>query len=228
MALANLAWAVLLLPLVAAAVITLFTMRNPRLSGQLSISAVVLSFIASAVVFGIHNASPITSVALPWLHVGDLQVDIALRLDALSLIMLLIVTCVGGLIHIYSWGYMKDDPGFARYFASLSLFTFSMLGIVLASNFVMMFIFWELVGVSSYLLIGFWYERPSAADAARKAFITNRLGDFGFLLGIIMLWALLGSVRFDELQSKPAVSSAALGIWATVAGLLIFCGAVGK
>ena len=225
MAFANLAWVVLLLPLFAAAVITLFTMRNPRLSAQLSITAVVLSFVASLILFGIYRTStPVLSAALPWLHVGDLNVDIALRVDALSLIMLLIVTGVGGLIHIYSWGYMAGDPGFARYFASLSLFTFSMLGIVLASNFVMLFIFWELVGVSSYLLIGFWYERSSAADAAKKAFITNRLGDFGFLLGIIMIWALAGTVQFDQLQANTQT----LGAWATVAGLLIFCGAVGK
>jgi NADH-quinone oxidoreductase subunit L len=229
MALANIGWVVLLLPLLSAAVIALFTIRNPRLSAQLSITAVVLSFIASLVLFGIYNkSSAVTSAAVPWLHVGDLHVDIALRVDVLSLIMLLIVSGVGGLIHIYSWGYMNGDPGFARYFASLSLFTFSMLGIVLASNFVMMFIFWELVGVSSYLLIGFWYERSSAADAAKKAFITNRLGDFGFLIGIIMIWALLGSVRFDDLQVKLATSPSALGTWATIAGLLIFCGAVGK
>ncbi|HKQ40376.1 MAG TPA: NADH-quinone oxidoreductase subunit L [Verrucomicrobiae bacterium] len=225
MALANIAWIVLLLPLVSAAAITLFTMRNPRLSGQLSITAVVVSFVASLLLFGVYKGSAaVTSTALPWLHVADLNVDIALRVDALSLLMLLIVTGVGGLIHIYSWGYMYEDPGFARYFASLSLFTFSMLGIVLASNFVMMFIFWELVGVSSYLLIGFWYERSAAADAAKKAFLTNRVGDFGFLLGIIMIWALAGSVQFDQLQG----STQALGKWATIAGLLIFCGAVGK
>src|SRR5688500_9626565 len=229
MALANLAWIVLLLPLLSAAVITLFTLRNPRLSAQLSITAVVLSFVGSLILFGaFRNSTPITSASLPWLHVGDLVVDLALRIDALSLLMLLIVTGVGGLIHIYSWGYMKDDPGFTRYFASLSLFTFSTLGIVLASNFLMMFIFWELVGVSSYLLIGFWYERSSAADAAKKAFITNRLGDFGFLIGIIMVWALLGSVRFDELQAKLITSPDAFGAWSTIAGLLIFCGAAGK
>ena len=225
MPLANIAWVVLLLPLLSAAIITLFTLRNPRLSGQLSITAVVVSFVCSLVLFGVyHNSTGVTSSALPWLHVGGLDIDISLRLDPLSLLMLLIVTGVGGLIHIYSWGYMHDDPGFGRYFASLSLFTFSMLGIVLASNFVMMFIFWELVGVSSYLLIGFWYERSSAADAAKKAFITNRLGDFGFLLGIIMIWALAGSVQFDQVRANTQ----ALGAWATIAGLLIFCGAVGK
>jgi len=110
----------------------------------------------------------------------------------------------------------------------MSLFTFSMLGIVLANNFIEMFIFWELVGVSSYLLIGFWFEKPSAGDAAKKAFITNRLGDFGFLLGILMVWGLLGSLNFSALQNSIVANPAALGAVATTAGLLIFCGAVGK
>ncbi|HXF10738.1 MAG TPA: NADH-quinone oxidoreductase subunit L, partial [Desulfuromonadaceae bacterium] len=135
---------------------------------------------------------------------------------------------VGGLIHIYSIGYMHDDPGFSRFFACLSLFTFSMLGIVLANNFIEMFIFWELVGVSSYLLIGFWYEKPSAGDAAKKAFITNRLGDFGFLLGILMVWGLLGTLSFKALHDQLDLNPTALGAAATVAGLLVFCGAVGK
>ena len=113
--------------------------------------------------------------------------------------MLLMVTGVGALIHIYSFGYMHDDAGKSRYFAALSLFMFSMLGIVLANNFVMMFIFWELVGVSSYLLIGHWFERTSAADAAKKAFITNRIGDFGFMLGILMVW--IGD-RFGRLRRR--------------------------
>ncbi len=116
--------------------------------------------------------------------------------------MLLVVTGVGGAIHIYSYGYMDDDRGMARFFACLSLFTFSMLGIVLANNFLEMFIFWELVGVSSYLLIGFWFEKPSAGDAAKKAFLTNRLGDFGFLAGILMVWGLLGSLNFSAITKR--------------------------
>src|SRR6184192_2296458 len=110
---------------------------------------------------------------------------------------------------------MANDPGYSRFFASLSLFTFSMLGIVLANNFLELFIFWELVGVSSYLLIGFWFERPQAADAGKKAFITNRLGDFGFILGILTVWATLGSLNFRELQEKT--EPMALGSSATVA-----------
>jgi NADH-quinone oxidoreductase subunit L len=154
--------------------------------------------------------------------------DFGLKLDALSMMMLLVVTGVGGAIHIYSFGYMHEDRSMARFFAFMSLFTFSMLGIVLANNFVMMFIFWELVGVSSYLLIGFWFEKPSAGDAAKKAFITNRLGDFGFLAGILMVWGLLGSLSFSTLQTTLAANPALLGASATLAGLLIFCGAMGK
>src|SRR5439155_15897592 len=135
-------------------------------------------------------------------------------------LMLLIVTGVGGAIHIYSYGYMREDRGFARYFASLSLFTFSMLGIVLSNNFFQMFIFWELVGLSSYLLIGFWYDRPAAADAAKKAFITNRLGDFGFILGIILIWSRLDTLKFDELQAHLLKTPGALGTASCVAGLL--------
>src|SRR5208337_2069420 len=118
--------------------------------------------------------------------------------------------------------------GFPRYFACLSLFTFSMLGIVLATNFLELFIFWELVGVSSYLLIGFWFERPAAADAGKKAFITTRLGDFGFLLGILTVWATFGSLRFNRIEEALAANPQALGALATTAGLLVFCGAMGK
>src|SRR5216117_3429549 len=142
--------------------------------------------------------------------------------------MLLVVTGVGGAIHIYSWGYMREERGFSRYFAGLSLFTFSMLGIVLANNFLMLFIFWELVGVSSYLLIGHWFERPSAADAAKKAFITNRLGDFGFMLGILIVWALGGGLNFSLIEDQLKQNPALFGSMTTAAGLLIFCGAVGK
>jgi NADH-quinone oxidoreductase subunit L len=227
------AWLILFLPLLAAASIGLFTRRNARLSGQLSITAVVLSFLASCGLFLIHKQAVIDSktlaaTSLNWLSLGDLQIDLALRLDPLSLLMLLVVTGVGMLIHIYSWGYLKEDRSLGRYFGSLSLFMFSMLGIVLANNFVMMFIFWELVGVSSYLLIGFWYEKPAAAGACKKAFITNRLGDFGFILGIILVWATLGSVSFDELQQRLLKAPEAWAGVAALAGFLIFCGAMGK
>ena len=231
----NLAWLVLLLPLASAVLIALFTKQQRHLSACISIAAVSGAFLLSLALFlSLHEAKSIEAAPFNWLTVGLpggdlLKIDIGLRLDALSLLMLLVVTGVGGLIHIYSYGYMREDPGFARFFASLSLFTFSMLGIVLANNFVMMFIFWELVGVSSYLLIGFWYEKPSAGDAAKKAFITNRLGDFGFLLGIILIWSMAnGAMNFDALEQFLKNKPDAFGTWINVAGLLIFCGAMGK
>jgi len=227
MNLASLTWLILFLPLLAAGWITLFTLRDEKLSARLSIGAIVTGFFLTLILikFGGWGAR---EVSVNWLSVGGLNVDFGLKLDPLSLMMMLIVTGVGGAIHIYSAGYMRGDPGFSRFFACLSLFTFSMLGIVLANNFVQLFIFWELVGVSSYLLIGFWFEKPSAADAAKKAFITNRLGDFGFMLGILMIFVAIGSVNFSEIKGQLAINPALLGTTATVAGLLIFCGTVGK
>ena len=225
----NLLWIVLLLPLASAVAITLFTSKQKGLSAALSIGAVLGSFITSVVALNLmREAGRMDAVPFDWLTVGSLKVEIGLHLDALSALMLLVVTGVGGAIHLYSWGYMHEDRCVSRFFASLSLFTFSMLGIVLSNNLLQMFIFWELVGVSSYLLIGFWYEKASAGDAAKKAFITNRIGDFGFMLGILMVWGLLGSLNFIDLQSHLEKTPAALGGFATLAGLLLFCGAMGK
>ena len=218
-------WFVLLAPLVSAALIALITDRARRLSAGISVGAVLVSFICSCIVFA---RATTVAAEIPWIEFhGILRVPIGFVLDSLSKTMLVLVSGVGALIHIYSLGYMRNDPGKSRYFASLSLFMFSMLGIVLANNFVMMFIFWELVGLCSYLLIGHWFERDSAADAAKKAFITNRIGDFGFILGILMVWGATGSVVFDDIipqlwrvTSYPA--------FLTICVLLIFCGAVGK
>jgi NADH-quinone oxidoreductase subunit L len=222
-------WVILFLPLLSAAVITLFTLRSKVVSSLISIGAIVTGLILTIAFITANSFHPeVTETTINWLTTGDLSVDFGLKLDTLSLMMMLIVTGVGGAIHIYSYGYMHEDRSQSRFFAFMSLFTFSMLGIVLANNFLMMFIFWELVGVSSYLLIGFWFEKPSAGDAAKKAFITNRLGDFGFLAGILMVWGLLGSLNFGELQSVLVLDPAALGCCATIAGLLIFCGALGK
>ncbi len=225
MKLEALPWLILFLPLLAAGVITLFTLRNKAVSATLSIGAIVTGFVLTLAVIKLGGWDA-RELSVNWLSIGSLNVDFGLKLDALSLMMLLIVTGVGSAIHIYSYGYMQHDPGFSRFFACLSLFTFSMLGIVLSNNFLQMFIFWELVGVSSYLLIGFWFEKPSAADACKKAFITNRLGDFGFILGILMIFTMAGSLNFSALQSGETI--AALGGAATLAGLLIFCGAMGK
>jgi len=224
-------WLILFLPLLATGVITLFTLRSRTTSALLSIGAIITGFVLTIVFIANNGWTPAPSeLTTNWLSIGNLHIDFGLKLDALSLMMMLIVTGVGGAIHIYSFGYMREDSGFSRFFACMSLFTFSMLGIVLANNFIQLFIFWELVGVSSYLLIGFWFEKPSAADAANKAFFTNRLGDFGFLLGILLVWGILGSLNFSVLSEKnDGFPTHALGYGtATIAGLLIFCGAMGK
>jgi NADH-quinone oxidoreductase subunit L len=221
-------WLILFLPLLSAVVITLFTLRCKTVSSLISIGAIVAGFVMSLVFINANGMQFHGETVRDWLTIGELHVDFGLKLDALSMMMLLVVTGVGGAIHIYSYGYMREDSGFSRFFACLSLFTFSMLGIVLANNFLMMFISWELVGVSSYLLIGFWFEKPSAGDAAKKAFITNRLGDFGFLAGILLVWGLLNSLNFGQLSSTLASNPTLLGASTTVAGLLIFCGAMGK
>ena len=218
-------WLVLLAPLASAVLIALVTRRAPSVSAFISVVAVSISFICSCVVF----AKPeIRAAEIPWIDFGEmLRVPIGFILDSLSKTMLVLVSGVGALIHIYSLGYMRDDPGKSRYYASLSLFMFSMLGIVLANNFVMMFIFWELVGLCSYLLIGHWFQRDGAAEAAKKAFITNRIGDFGFMLGILMVWGATGSVVFDDIipQLWRVTSNPT---FLTICVLLVFCGAVGK
>jgi NADH-quinone oxidoreductase subunit L len=172
------------------------------------------------------------AVSIPlyqWIAVGEFKVGIDLRIDELSRLMLTVVTFVGLLVHVFSLGYMAEDEGKSRYFSGLALFMFSMLGIVLSDNLIMMFIFWELVGVSSYLLIGHWYEKPSAADAAKKAFIVNRIGDFGFMLGILMLWAASGEITFSGLLETIGTNPDSVNptyLWIAVAAL--FCGAIGK
>lgn len=168
-----------------------------------------------------------TSAPAPihWISVGDFKIDIGLKLDQLSTGMMIVVTGIGFLVHLFSLGYMKDDDAKARYFGNLSLFMFSMTGIVLANNFVMMFIFWELVGLSSYLLIGHWYKKDSAADAAKKAFLSNRVGDFGFIIGILMLWGITTTFTFAEM-GEAGLTKATPFLGAAI--LLIFCGAIGK
>ena len=226
---APLALIALFLPLASAVAIALFTRRNAGVSAGISIGASLGAFLISALIFNqLRGATAPETLNPNWLAIGDFKVDFGVTLDALSQLMLLVVTGVGSAIHIYSWGYMRADRSVSRYFAGLSLFMFSMLGIVLARNFVQMFIFWELVGVSSYLLIGHWYERASAADAAKKAFITNRIGDFGFLLGILMVWAALGTINFSSIADIMKANPLALGALGTGTGLLIFCGCVGK
>jgi NADH-quinone oxidoreductase subunit L len=218
-------WIVLLTPLISAVVITLFTLRWKGVSSSMSIAAVLVSFVCSCLIF----ARPSVAAAeFTWIRIsGVFQVPLGLTLDQLSKTMLVVVSGIGALIHIYSLGYMRDDEGKSRYFAALSLFMFAMLGIVLANNFVMLFIFWELVGFTSYVLIGHWFYRDAAADAANKAFITTRIGDFGFMIGILMVWMATGSVVFAEIAPRMS-TLAGHPLFLTIIALLIFCGAVGK
>jgi NADH-quinone oxidoreductase subunit L len=164
----------------------------------------------------------------PWLNVGTLHIDFTLVLDQLSLVMLLVVTGVGFLIHIYSVGYMKDDEGYARFFSYMNLFMFFMTVLVLAGNFLVMFIGWEGVGLASYLLIGFYFQKKSAADAGNKAFIVNRIGDFGFLIGMFLLLANFGTLTFSDIAAKLGMGPGWQGGVVTAIALCLLLGAAGK
>jgi len=170
----------------------------------------------------------VTEFCWTWMRVGDFSADVSFLLDPLSAVMVLVVTGVGSLIHVYATGYMSHDPSFRRFFLYLNLFMFAMLTLVLADNYLLLFVGWEGVGLCSYLLIGFWYERPSAAEAGKKAFIVNRIGDFGFMLGAFMLIAATGSLNFDRVFAAAPHVFAAGGAAITLATLLMFLGATGK
>ena len=170
----------------------------------------------------------VTEFCWTWMRVGDFSADVSFLLDPLSAVMVLVVTGVGSLIHVYATGYMSHDPSFRRFFLYLNLFMFAMLTLVLADNYLLLFVGWEGVGLCSYLLIGFWYERPSAAEAGKKAFIVNRIGDFGFMLGAFMLIAATGSLNFDRVFAAAPHVFAAGGGAITLATLLMFLGATGK
>jgi NADH-quinone oxidoreductase subunit L len=237
--------AIFLLPLASFVVIGLvirpFFNMYSWLSGYLLIAALVLSVVLSASVLNaVVMGQEVQLTAIPWLDVGGAVIEFSLFVDPLTAVMLLVVTSVSLMVQIYSLGYMRGDPSYARYFAYMSLFTASMLGLVLAANVIVLYAFWELVGVSSYLLIGFWHDRPAAAAAAKKAFLITRIGDVGFLLAILYLFfqadefAAAGLNPFhipDIFQAAAplAAGGAILGgaglTWLTLG---IFAGAVGK
>ncbi|SDQ01353.1 NADH dehydrogenase subunit L [Mucilaginibacter sp. OK268] len=208
--------------------------------GRNSLSKNVIGFIGSLLVlvsFGLSLAvffqikssgHPINVTYFDWISVGSLKIHFAFLVDQLSAIMLLIITGVGFLIHLYSIGYMHDDNGFGKFFAYLNLFVFFMLLLVMGSNYLIMFIGWEGVGLCSYLLIGFWYTNPSYADAAKKAFVMNRIGDLGFLLGIFLIIHFFGSIDFATIFPKAAALTGDQTIPLTAITLLLFVGAVGK
>jgi NADH-quinone oxidoreductase subunit L len=176
----------------------------------------------------LQSAPYIETLRYPWINAGSLHVDFSFVLDQLSLVMLLIVTGVGLLIHIYSAGYMEHEDGYWRYFAYLNLFLFFMTVLVLAGNALLMFVGWEGVGLASYLLIGFWFQKTSAADAGKKAFIVNRIGDFGFLIGLFYLLAYFGTLSFSEIASRLAANPGWTGGVLTAIALCLLVGAAGK
>ncbi len=215
---------VLLLPLASAAVIALFLRQRGALASYLSV-ATAGAIAAISIILLVHGERDFPNASWEWLRFGDFTISLGIKYDDLAALMLFIVGFVGFLIHFFSLGYMHDDPARARFFGGLSIFMFSMIGIVLADNLFMIFIFWELVGFSSWLLINHYHHKQSAADASKKAFIVNRVGDFGFLLGIIMCYWLNGAVSFGELAKLGETNHLA---FSTLVPLLLFCGAVGK
>jgi NADH-quinone oxidoreductase subunit L len=174
------------------------------------------------------DARIIEQTLFTWIPSGSLHVNLSYLLDPLSAVMILVVSGVGFLIHVYSVGYMHNDPGYGRYFAYLNLFVFAMLTLVLAGNFLVMFIGWEGVGLCSYLLIGFWFEKKSASDAGKKAFIVNRIGDFGFLIGMFLIFWTVGSLDFRTVSQAAPTVFVAGGAMITTICILLFVGAIGK
>jgi NADH-quinone oxidoreductase subunit L len=230
--------AVVFLPLLAAAIAGFFGRAiGDRGSQFVTCGAMLLSMMLGFFVFADilqHDEPQVLSIA-GWIVAGGVDVDWALRLDTLSGVMILVVTIVSSMVHVYSIGYMAGDPGIPRFMSYLSLFTFFMLMLVTADNFVQLFLGWEGVGLCSYLLIGYWYERPAPNDAAIKAFIVNRVGDFGFALGIFAVFVIFGSLDFDTVFGKaPAAVGTTINFlgWQvpslTIACILLFIGAMGK
>ena len=231
----QLIWLIFLLPLFSFLIVSLFLRpffnHKPQLGGYVAIAAIFSSFLLSVWVLMGVLAAPGHALPVPdinWVVIeGGVTIHLGLLVDSLTAVMLIVVTLVSMMVQIYSQGYMRGDPGYHRYFAFMSLFTASMLGLVLADNLVFMFVFWEMVGLCSYLLIGFWFHKPAARNAATKAFVVTRLGDFGFLAAILVLFFNTGTFDIAELHSL-AITGALAGTVLTWAAIGIFSGAVGK
>jgi NADH-quinone oxidoreductase subunit L len=230
-----------LLPFAAFLIIGLFGHWIRERAHWVAVPAVGLSFLLSISTFmDIANGEPIRVTLYSWITSSAFDVNIGFYIDRLTVTMLLLVTIVSGLVHVYTIGYMHGEPGYARFFAYIALFTFSMLMLVMADNFLQLYVFWEAVGLCSYLLIGHWYDRKSACDAATKAFVVNRVGDFGFGLGIMLIFVTFGSLQYDQVFGHAALAEGLTinvlkplgGEWLvgtlTVICLLLFTGAVGK
>ena len=237
-------WLIPLLPLIAAGVTALAKRQHRRFAAGMAIGAMGLSLLLSCAAFLGTLGGPETSgnfrstFNFPWLQFGEATLALGFVLDPLAAVMLVMVTFVGLLIFIYSTGYMAHDDNFTRFFCFLSLFAAAMLGVVISNSLLLLFICWELVGLASYLLIGFWFQKPSAAAAAKKAFITTRIGDIGFFIGMIWLYSETGTLLFydngkgcleasalSSLLTQTAVGGMAVS---TLISLFIFCGAMGK
>jgi NADH-quinone oxidoreductase subunit L len=222
------------LPLIGVLINGLLLGRLPRpVVSFVACATVGLSFVLSVLMFFELKSLPVDAriieqTLFTWIGAGSFHVNIGYLLDPLSAIMILVVTGVGFLIHVYSTGYMHHDPGFGRYFTYLNLFMFAMLTLVLADNFLFMFVGWEGVGLCSYLLIGFWFHKKSASDAGKKAFIVNRIGDFGFLIAMFIIFWQVGSLHFGTVMAAAPTAFAAGGTLITAVCLLMFLGATGK
>src|SRR3954471_13048650 len=241
---AQILWLIPAVPMVAAGVIALMKQSARKLASTLAIGSLSISLLLALAAFGhvltgwSHGFSVRETDNFTWLQMGAATVDLGWVLDPLSAVMAVMVTFVGLLIFVYSTGYMAHDENYTRFFCFLSLFAGAMLGVVISNSLLLLFMNWEIVGLTSYLLIGFWYQKPSAAAAAKKAFITTRVGDVVFFLGIAWLYSQAGTLLFydygkaclevpmlNELVTRTTVGGMAV---TTGIGLLIFCGAIGK
>ncbi|MGA2669690.1 MAG: NADH-quinone oxidoreductase subunit L [Ignavibacteria bacterium] len=218
---------VLFLPLLSFALLIFFGKRLPRQGDWLANILIFACLFISIYIF-INTGSGDKIIAeVTWFNLGVFKINLGISIDNLSVVMMMVVCLISAMSHLFSVKYMEGDTKYSRYFAFLGIFSFSMLGIVLTNNLFMMYIFWELVGITSYLLIGFWYEKPGPQYASKKAFIVNRIGDIGFFSGILIIYIFTKSFTFTDIFA--AIQSGQLtGGWLTAAGILVFCGAVGK
>jgi NADH-quinone oxidoreductase subunit L len=233
----KIALAILLLPLASFVLLIFFGKRFMEKAGHVG-----AAFLGIDLILALYTFAAKMGTEGKWDHTFTwidfhtvvnnvpLKIDIGMMVDNLTAVMLVVVTLISFLVHLFSLAYMKGDIRYSRYYANLGIFTFSMLGIVLTNNYLLMYVFWELVGLSSYLLIGHWYEKKSASDASKKAFIVNRVGDLGFFIGIMIVWMQFSTLTFDGIFGEIAKGIVPFdsNAWLTAAGLLIFCGAVGK
>src|SRR6185503_555484 len=231
----RLIWLVPALPLAGAVLNGALALTRAKSRAAVSVIGVGVLLASFAIALGLflglrgaHAEQPFVLSLWEWMRIGDFRIPLALRLDQLSAVMLLVITGVGSLIHLFRVGYMWADEGYARYFAYLNLFVFFMLVLVLGASFPVMFIGWEGVGLCSYLLIGFWFNDKVNADAGKKAFIVNRIGDFGFLVAMFLLYQNLGTLDFQAVMKQAPTTLALGGSTVTAITLFLFLGCTGK